>query len=99
MIVFSNLSFNLSVGDFRGALVEQARAGHNNSVLGVYLDEFADEGWAFHKGSGHLDIVASDGSGGLEDELELALGGIGVAIEDFSDGLPDGLRHGEFRYG
>ena len=80
---FSTIFFNLRVGDFGGALMEQAGARHDDGVLGIYLDEFADEGWGSHKGSGHLDIVVSDGSGGLEEELELALGGVGVVIEDF----------------
>ena len=63
--------------------MEQARAGHDNGVMGGYLNEFADEGLAFHEGSGHLDIVVSDGSGGLEDELELAPRGTGVVVEVF----------------
>ena len=74
VIVFGYLPLSLSVGDFGGALVEQARAGHDNGVMVVYLNEFADEGWPFHDGPGHLDIVVGDGSGGLEDKLELTLG-------------------------
>ena len=54
------------------------------------------KGWASHKGSGHLDVVMSDGSGGLEDELELALGGVGVVIEYLSDSLLASLLHGQF---
>ena len=83
VIVFSNLSFNLRVGDFRGALVEQAKAGHNDGVWGIYLDEFADEGLFFHGGSGHLDIVVSDGSGGLEDELGWLSGELGSLLRIF----------------
>ena len=63
--------------------MELARAGHDNGVMVVYLNEFADEGWAFHEGYGHLDIVVSDGSGGLGIELELTIGGAGVVVEDF----------------
>ena len=77
MLVFIDLFFNLSVGDSGGALMEQARAGHDDDALGGYLNEFADEGWAFHEGSGHLGVVVGNGSGGLEEELELTFGGSG----------------------
>ena len=47
LLVFGDLSLDLRVGDFRGAFVKQAGAGHDNNALGVNLDEFPDEGGAF----------------------------------------------------
>ena len=46
--------------------------------------------------AGHLDIVVNDGSDSLEDELELALGGVGVVVEDFPEGFFTSLLHSEF---
>ena len=48
LLVFVDLFLDLRVGDFRGAFVEQAWAGHGDSALGVDFDEFPYEGWAFH---------------------------------------------------
>ena len=47
MAVFDDLFFNLRLGDFGGALMEQARARHDDGVLGVYLNEFVDQGLGF----------------------------------------------------
>ena len=74
MLVFGDLSLDLRVGDFRGAFVKQAGAGHDNNALGVNLDEFPDEGGAFNKSPGHLGVIEGHGPGSLENELELALG-------------------------
>ena len=82
MIVFIDLLFNLSAGDSGGAFMEQARAGHGDDALGVYLNKFSDEGWALHEGSGHFGVVVGDGSSGLEEELELAFGRAGVVTKD-----------------
>ena len=83
MVVFDDLFFDWSVGDFGGTLVEQSGARHDDSVLGICLNNFADVGKASYEDSGHLDIIVGDGSGSLEDELELALGGAGIVVEDF----------------
>ena len=96
MVVFDDLFFNLRVGDFGGALMEQAGARHDDGVLGIYLDEFADEGRASHERSGHLGIIVSHGSGSLKEKLELALGGVGVVVEDFSESFFASLFHGKF---
>ena len=79
--------FDLRIGDFRGTLVEQTGAHHDDGVLRIYLDKFADVGWASYEGSGHLDIVVSDGSGSLKEGLELALGGAGIVVEDVPEGI------------
>ncbi len=59
MVVFGDLLSDLSVGDFSGTLVEQPGACHADSVLKTCFDEFAN------------DVVVGDGSGSLEDELEV----------------------------
>ena len=82
MVVFGDLFFDLSVGYFRGTLVEQPGACHDDSVLRTYFDEFANVGRSFFEDSRHFDVVVGDGSGSLEDELELALRGVGIVIED-----------------
>ena len=83
MVVFDDLFFNLSVGDLGGTLVEQSGARHDDSVLGIYFNKFANVGWASYADSCHFDIIVGDGSGSLEEELELAIGGVGIAAEDF----------------
>ena len=83
MVVFGDLFFDLSVGDFRGTLVEQPGACHDDSVLRIYFDEFANVGRSFLGNSCHFDVVVGDGSGSFEDELELAIRGVGIVIEDF----------------
>ena len=85
MIVFIDLFLNLSVADFGGTFMEQARANHGDNALGGDLDEFPYEGWVFHQGFGHLGVVVGHGSSGLEEELELTLGGVGIVVEDFSE--------------
>ena len=83
MVVFEDLPFNLSVGDFRGTLVEQPGARHDDSVLRIYFDKFANVGRSFFEDPCHFDVVVGGGSGALEDELELALRGVGIVIADF----------------
>ena len=58
--------------------------------------EFADEGLASHEGSGHFGVVVGSSSGGLEDELKLAFGEVGIVIKDLSKGLFPRLLHGKF---
>ena len=74
LLILVDLSLDLRVGNFRGAFVKQARACHDNDAFGVCLNEFADEGWAFHEGSRQTGIVEGHSSSRLENELELALG-------------------------
>ena len=74
--------------------MEQARASHGDDALGVNLDEFPDEGWAFHKRSSHLGVVVSNGSSSLEDELELTFGGVGIVVKDLYEGFSARLPHG-----
>ena len=87
MLIFVDLSLDLRVGNFRGAFVEQAGACHDNDAFGVYLDEFPNEGWAFHEGSGHFGVVEGHSPGRLENELELALGRVGIFAQDFPEGF------------
>ena len=94
MLVFVYLFLDLRVGDFRGASVEQAWAGHGDVALGVDFDEFPNEGWAFHEDSGHFGVVVGHSSSRLENELELALGRVGVLAQDLSESFFAGLPHG-----
>ena len=43
-----------------------------------------------------FDVVVGDGSGSLKDELELALRGVGIVIEDFPESFFAGLFHSKF---
>ena len=83
MVVFGDLFFDLSVGYFRGTLVEQPGACHDDSVLRIYFNKFANVGRSFFEDSCHFDVVVGDGSGSLDEELELALRGVGIVIENF----------------
>ena len=47
MVVFGDIFFDLSVGDFRGTLVEQLGACHDDSALKIYFDEFANVSRSF----------------------------------------------------
>ena len=85
MVVFGDLFFDLSVSDFRGTLAEQPGACHYDSFLRIYFDKFANVGRSFFEDSFHFDVVVGDGSGSLEDELELARRGVGIVIEDFPE--------------
>ena len=96
MVVFGDLFFDLSVGYFRGTLVEQPGACHDDSVLRIYFDEFANASKSFFENSSHFDVVVGDGSGSLEDGLELALREVGIVIEDFPESFFAGLFHSEF---
>ena len=78
MFVLVYLSLDLRVGDFRGAFVKEARAGHDNNTFRVNLDEFPDEGGAFDEGPCHLGVIEGYGPGRLENKLELALGRVGI---------------------
>ena len=81
MVVFGDLFFDLRVGDFGGTLAEQPGTRHTDSVLVVnFFDELADMGRSFYEESRHFGVVVGDGSGGLENELELALGGVGSVV-------------------
>ena len=62
MVVFGDLFFDLCVGDFGGTLVEQPGARHDDCVLVVHFDEFADKSKSFFKDSHHLGVVVRDGS-------------------------------------
>ena len=74
--------------------MEQARAGHGNDALGVYLNEFPDMGSAFHEGSSRFGVIVGNGSSSLEDKLELAFGGVGVVVKDLSESFFNRLPHG-----
>ena len=51
MVVFGDLFFDLSVGYFRGTLVEQPGACHDDSVLRIHFDEFANVSRPFFEDS------------------------------------------------
>ena len=53
-------------------------------------------GRTFFEDSHHFDVVVGDGSGGLEHELELAFGGIGIVVGYFSEGSFARLLHSQF---
>ena len=57
-----------------------------DSAKVVHFDEFSNMGRVFFDDSRHFGIVVSDGSGGLEHELELAFWGVGVVVKYFSQG-------------
>ena len=96
MVISGDLFFDLSVGDFGGALVEQPGARHNDSVLVVDFHERADLGRSFFEDSRHFGVVVSDGSGCVEHELELAFGGVRIVIEYFSEGCFARLLYSQF---
>ena len=74
--------------------MKQSRAGHDNDTFGVCLNEFADEGWAFHEGSGQPGVVEGHSPSRLENELELALGRMRIFAEDFPEGILASSPHG-----
>ena len=94
MLVLVDLSLDLRVGDFRGAFVKEARAGHDNNTFRVNLDEFPDEGGAFDEGPCHLGVIEGYGPGRLENKLELALGRVGIFAQDFPEGFFTRTPHG-----
>ena len=65
--------------------MEEAWAGHGDNALGADFDEFPYKCGAFHEGPGHLGVVVGHSSSRLEENLELAFGGVGILVEDFSD--------------
>ena len=62
-------------------------ARHDDSALEIYFDNFPDVGQVFFEDSCHFDVIVSDGSGSLENVLDLALRGFGMVIADFHEGL------------
>ena len=54
--------------------MEQPGARHDDSVLEISFDRFANAGRSFLEDSCYFDVIVGDGSGSLEDELELTQG-------------------------
>ena len=79
MVIYGDL-FDLGVGSFRSTFVEHPWACHDDTAKVVNFDEFSNMGRAFSDDSRHFGIVVSDGSGGMEHELELVFWGVGVVV-------------------
>ena len=75
--------------------MKQPWACHNDSSNEVYFDEFSNMCRAFLDDSRHFGIV-SDGSGGLEHELELTSRGVRIVNEYFSQGSFARLLHSDY---
>ena len=60
--IFINLSFDLAVGDFGGAFVEESWTGHGNIATPVDLNKLSDLSGTFLYFGGHFAVVVGDGS-------------------------------------